>query len=347
MKKIILLSAITAVTLNADPLITYIGAKAKSMGGAFTAVANNNSAMYFNPAGLVNFDGLENTMVTFEAGTGAKFDGEGATLEDRHTSAGSYFFGLSLIGTDGGFGFAAYSLYDLNLRDGSDTYYTEEIKVISLSAAFKLIDQLYPYGGKLSIGVTGATASSFNETDEMLNVDGNFYAVGLKVRALNHHAFKLDLGINYRFSATLESDPESKSTYFIAVGIPQETAFGAALSYGTEFGLFTLAADYKDTAYDDATKESDFAIRIPDVTTMNLGLEYATAQFQLRAGTYKSTYADDTIDGEITGLTAGAGYIIESFSFEAAYDSRTYSYNNPSQKATTNFYTVSVNMAFL
>jgi hypothetical protein len=93
MKKIILLSAITALTLNADPLITYIGTKAKSMGGAFTAVANNNSAMYFNPAGLVNFDGLENTMVTFEAGTGVKYDEESDIHDDKQTS----FFAISSI----------------------------------------------------------------------------------------------------------------------------------------------------------------------------------------------------------------------------------------------------------
>jgi len=348
MKKIILLSTITALTLSADPLATYIGAKAKAMGGAFTAVANNNSAMYFNPAGLVNYDGLENTMLTFEAGTGSKRDQKGATFEDKHTSSGSYFFGISSIGVESGFGFAMYSLYDLRLQDGASNYFTEEVEVMSLSGAFKLLDQLYPYGGKLSIGITGANASSFSgEADDTLDVSGYFYAVGLKYRALNHHAIKIDIGANYRSSATLESDSDLYVNSFIAVGVPQETAFGVACSYGTEFGLFTLAGDYKNTAYEEVTTTSTFpSIHISDVATTNIGLEFATSLYQLRAGTYKSTYTDDSIiDGEVTGLTTGAGVIIGgSFSLEVAYDSRTYS--KEAEEATTSFYTVSGNMAF-
>jgi len=348
MKKIIILSAITALTLSADPLATYIGAKAKAMGGAFTAVANNNSAMYFNPAGLVNFDGLENTMLTFEAGTGAKRDQEGATFEDEHTSSGSYFFGISSIGTDAGFGFAMYSLYDLNLQYAANSYVKEEVEVMSISGAFKLIDQLYPYGGKLSLGVTGAYASSFSgEADDTLDVGGYFYAIGLKYRALNHHALKIDIGANYRSAATLESDSELYVNTFIGVGVPQETAFGVAFSYGTEFGLFTLAGDYKDTAYEEATTTETFpTIHISDVTTTNIGLEFATSLYQLRAGTYKSAYSDDTIiDGDVTGITAGAGVVIAgSFSLEVAYDNRTYT--RGTEEATTPFYTVSGNMAF-
>lgn len=337
MKKIIILSAFTALTLSADPLVTYIGAKAKAMGGAFTAVANNNSAMYFNPAGLVNFDGLQNTMVTFEAGTGAKYDAT-AIPKERHTSSGSYFFGLSIIGKESGFGFAIYSLYDLNLNSSSG-YQQENVSVMSLSVAFNLVDKFYPYGGKLSLGVTGANVFSSSTDTNVLNVNGYFYAVGLKYRAIAHRAFKLDLGVNYRSSATLESLYNN----FVPVGVPQELAYGAALSYGTEFGLFTLSADYKNTAYEDATSESDFTIRIPDVTTTNLGFEYANSKYQLRAGTYKSTY-DDGSNGDISGITAGAGIILSSYSFEVSFDNRTYT--EGTQTTTVPFYTASVNMAY-
>jgi len=261
MKKIVLLSLAATLTLSADPLVTYLGTKAKGMGGAFTAIANNNSAMYFNPAGLVNFENLSNANITLEGGTGAKYDQEGASIDDRHTTSGSYFFGISSMTPESGFGFAMYSLYDLNLEGGNSNYYKEEVSVMSLSGAIRLINQMYPYGGGLAIGVTGAYASSYSDTDpEILDVGGFFYTVGLKARVLDHRAFKIDLGFNYRSEAELTSDSEYTNE-FKGIGVPQETAFGIAGSYGTEFGLFTLALDYKDTGYEEATKDSDFKLR--------------------------------------------------------------------------------------
>jgi hypothetical protein len=301
--------------------------------------------MYFNPAGLVNFDGLENTMVTFEAGTGVKYDEESDIHEDKQTS----FFGISSIGKDSGFGFAIYSLYDLNLKDSNNNYFKEEVKVMSMSLSSSLINQLYPYGGKLAIGVTGAYASSISSDNDTLDVGGYFYAVGLKYRALNHHAWKIDIGANYRSSATLESNPKSYSSTFSAIGVPQETAYGVAISYGTEIGLFTLAGDYKDTAYDDATKESDFNLKIPNVTTTNLGFEFATSLYQQRVGTYKSSYTNGSGDAEITGITAGLGIIVDgSLSLEGASDLRISTYNTSAGTRDTPdlYYTVSANMAF-
>lgn len=344
MKKILLLSAIVAsVTLSADPLITYIGAKAKSMGGAFTAIANNNSAMYFNPAGLVNFEGLEHTMITLEVGTGARRDQSAQTIDDKFDSSKSYFFGYSTIGKNTGTGLAMYSLYNLNLENGSNSgeYLSEEVTVTSLSYAYKLGDKLYPYGGKLSIGVTGAYASSFSDSDpEILSVNGWFYAVGVKMRLLQHRTVKIDVGVNYRSGTDLKSE----GGIVKGIGVPQELAYGVSISYGTESGLFTLSGDLKDTGYLDATTDTFFTLSIDDVTTTNLGFEFATASYQLRAGAYKSAYKDNDTN-EITGITAGAGVVFGgSLSLEAAYDARTYVFG--SDETTQAFYTVSVNQAF-
>jgi len=347
-KKIALVSSAVAV-LSADPLITYIGTKAKAMGGAFTALANNNSAMYFNPAGLVDFEETGGTnghfMVSLEGGIGAKFDEQ---KEDVHSTTGAYFFGLSMYGKGGGAGFAYYTLYDLNLKDkNSDNYYKEEVSVMSLSGAFNLVDSLYPYGGKLTIGITGAYASSSSSSDEnTLDVSGAFYAVGLKYRLINHRAFKIDLGCNYRSSATLDSDSESYEN-IVGVGIPEEMAAGVAISYGTTIGLITISADYRETGYEEITRESDFDIDIPDVSTTNLGIELAMPRFQLRMGAYESDYQykDEMVDSSISGISAGFGYVTSSsLSVEVAVDRRTYT---KWEKETTNtFASASVNFAF-
>ena len=331
-----------ALSLSADPLMTYIGAKAKGMGGAFTAVANNNSAMYFNPAGLVNFEGLDNTMVTLEGGTGAQISE--LPGEEKYDTTGTYFFGISGIAGDSGFGFAYYSLYDLELKNDGSSYASstlrEEIEVLSLSFAYKVIDQIYPGGGILSIGATAAYAGSFaGESDfDVIEVSGSFFAVGLKMRLLNDMEYKIDIGANYRTYGELSNVAETAN----GIGIPQETAFGIAGSYGNEIGLFTLSADYKQTGYEEATADTAFQIRIGDTTTTNVGFEYANPLYQLRTGYYETTYTSGN-SNSVTGFTGGVGIVIDTISLEASYDQRTYT--EATEETSLGFVTVSLNLA--
>lgn len=347
MKKIIILSAITALTLSADPLATYVGAKAKGMGGAFTAISNNNSAMYFNPAGLTNFEGLYNMSGTIEFGNGAKINQNSSNIDDRYDSDTSGFFGVSVSSPEGGFGFAMYSLYDLELQVLNDPtkYIKEEVEVMSLSGAYSLTKQMYPYGGALSVGITGAYASSFAGTEnvdpDVINVNGYFGMIGLKARLLNHRAFKVDLGLNYRSAADLISDEESYKQY-VGIGIPQEIAYGLAGSYGSEVGLFTLSTDYKQTAYADATKDTSFDLVLGDLKTLSVGADFSTPLFQVRAGAYKSDF-DDTEDNSISGYTAGVGMVYKLAQIEVSYDNRTY--KEALQETSEQFITVSLNIA--
>lgn len=344
MKKVLVFLIMATLSLSADPLMTYVGSKAKSMGGAFTAISNNNSAMYFNPAGLVNFEGnASNLMVTAEGGSGVEYNEKKSDLKDRLTTGTSYFLGVSYMGQNGGGGLAYYTLFDLTLKSSTNNkYYDENISVMSISIAKNLVDSLYPYGGKLSIGITGAYASTWKDDDSIndseLDVSGGFFSIGAKYRVLNHRAIKLDIGINYRSHAKL------KGSDVVAVGIPQELAYGVAVAYGTEFGLFTLSADLKSTAYQEATSESDFDISIPDVTTKNIGFEYANSKMQFRAGMYNSKYKYNTDDAEIIGITGGIGYITDGgISLECAADHRTYIFTSESVSPT--YLTVSINYA--
>jgi len=355
MKKIVVISLASMLTLSADPLVTYVGTKAKGMGGAFTAISNNNSAMYFNPAGLVNFEKRSSANFTIEGGQGAKYDEEATTSDKQFTSSSSYFVGISATTPKIGYGVALYTLYDLNLQDkkNQNAYYKEGISVLSLSGAYRLVDTIYPYGGAVSMGVTGAYAMSGSSDDsnsnDTLSVSGSFFMVGLKARLLNHRAFKIDVGANYRSYCKLESDDTSTVKY-TGVGIPQEIAYGIAASYGTTFGLFTLAADHRDTGYEEATKNTDFTILIPDVSTTNIGFDFSTPSFQIRVGEYKSVYTNKSFNvrfpaSDISGYTAGLGISFgENWNIEASYDSRTYKFSN--EETTTPFISASLNYSF-
>jgi len=350
MKKILLLSIAATLTLTADPFSTYIGTKAKGMGGAFTAVSNNNSAMYFNPAGLVNFEGLSSVQFTLEGGSGAKFNQYSSTIEDKFDTSTSYFIGASVISPDYGFGVAIYSLYDLEMpaNDSYNTHVLEEITITSISGAYKLSDTLYPSGGALSIGATAAYATNYSEEiyDDgtvQAGFSGGFLAVGLKMRALNQHALKIDLGINYRSGTTL-SGSSDMGFGGQGVGIPEEIAYGVAVIYGTQLGVFTLALDYKETGYAEATNIPDFNIAVPDFNTMAAGLDYSTTSFQARVGLYNSKYDESGVAGDsISGYTMGLGYVFnETFNVEASYDNRTYTF--PDTETSTAFTSFALNI---
>ena len=49
---IFFLITLTGSQTFADPFMNYPGARAKAMGGAFTGIADDASAVWYNPAGL-------------------------------------------------------------------------------------------------------------------------------------------------------------------------------------------------------------------------------------------------------------------------------------------------------
>lgn len=363
MKKIITTSLVLASALMADPFVAYPGTKAKGMGGAFTAVANNNSAMYFNPAGMTNFESDENYgMFTLEIGKAAGFDGEAEEFSDST----SYFVSLGTSGNGFNGGIALYNLYSVRgvaTDDNMDaiggtianSYRDQDISVLSGSLSYELAKEIYPMGGKLSIGATlgvgfsggglfnwstteddGTTSSSAD--DDTLDARGTLMAVGIKARLFNSMTFKVDVGANYRAQTKMHSIDDETYTYeqVDAMDIPQEIAFGAAAMYFTEYGVFTLALDQKTTGYEEATKSENSKLfflvsdnhvyTMPDYKTTAVGLDYSGPLLNLRGGIYKSTPDSDFI--EVTGTTAGVGFEWDNgLMLELSVDKKSYTYS--------------------
>lgn len=366
MKKIITLSLLTASILIADPFVAYPGTKAKGMGGAFTAVANNNSAMYFNPAGMTNFESYQShKMLTLEAGTGAGYDGP----KNEFTDSFTYFAAYGVSGNGWSGGLAVYSLYtlegiatDSNYQpiggDFDNSVRKQDISVISASLAYQLVDQIHPWGGKLSIGATlgmgfsgggllnytsesndGTTSSSV--TDKTLDQRGLLYGVGIKARIFESMTFKVDVGANYRAQTEMDSFESDTHSFEQVNGfdIPQEIAFGIAAMYFNEYGVFTLAVDQKTTGYEEASRientqffplyrvsneRLDGVGLIPDYQTTAIGFDYSGPMLSLRAGVYESTGVDTDYAPQVSGKTIGAGFEYGSAMLEVSIDSKSY-----------------------
>jgi hypothetical protein len=371
MKKLVLVSLVAASALLADPFVSYPGTKAKGMGGAFTAVANNNSAMYFNPAGMINFESeAEYTMITLEGGLGGKFDASKSNTDDVFTSNGNYFLAAGGYGSGWHGGMAIYSLYTIKTSAVDENgdyagYKNQDISALSASFAYELSKQMYPGGGKLSIGTTlgvafsgsglmemKTTKSDGSETssyeDDTLDQRGYFAMVGLKARVLQTMTFRVDIGANYRTRAAMESVHDGstigETTPVNGMDMPSEFSMGVAAMYLSEYGVLTLSLDKKTTGYEEATSEgnSDMLRGMPDYSTLAMGIDLSGPEYQVRAGTYTSTPSEDDI--EISGVTFGVGMMIgTAWNIEASVDTRKYTYGSFSTDET--FGSLSLNYA--
>jgi hypothetical protein len=341
----------------ADPLVSYPGTKAKGMGGAFTAIANNNSAMYFNPAGMVNFDSDQvNVMFTAEVGTGAAFDLDPTT--DLTSSTVNYFVAAGFIAPEFGFGMAVYSLYSVRAEAVSEDgqyvgYKDQDISVLSASGAYTLTNGLYPGGGRISVGATLGLAFSggglieiettssdgsvsSNYEDDTLDQLGYFGAVGIKARLFDSMLFKVDLGANYRSSAELENEDSSTVATIPVNGMdmPAELAYGIAAIYQTEYGVITLAADNKTTYYEEATSEENSGLyfRLNDYNTQSVGLDISGPVYQVRAGAYRSAEQDGANGSyglDVSGYTVGGGMTFnKTVNLELSVDNKTYEWGD-------------------
>ena len=120
-------------TTTAQFLKIEVGAKAIATGGAFVALANDASALYWNPAGI---SGLQNNLVTFThtywfANTSHDFAGLILKLGRNHSIGISY---------------TSLSYGDMRVRteiypEGTGEYFSANDYALGLSYGFNLTDQ--------------------------------------------------------------------------------------------------------------------------------------------------------------------------------------------------------------
>ena len=268
-----------------------IGARAVGMGGAYTTVANDVSAIYWNPAGLAN---SQETQVMFNhsnwiadikydfagialplqqwgtLGIGAFFltmdDIEVTTVDQpmgtgEMFSAGSYTFSLSY----------ANKLTDRFSIGGNFKYIHENIRHSNASGiAFDIGTQYETQFNGLVIGM------SITNYGTKMQMTGRDMQIQADVNEQLH-------GNNENINANLETD-----------------RFDLPLLLRVGIGMNVLAASESN----DLLLAIDAMHPNDDTQSLNLGAEYAFRKmFFLRAG-YKSLFARDSQ----FGLSAGAGF---------------------------------------
>lgn len=320
---IIVLAIVVNVAFAGGFQINEHGARAMAMAGAFTGLADDPSALFYNGAGLTQLSGTHIVAGVTLIAPSASFRGPSPaiteySLQDQlfhpinfyitHQFDEKWYVGLGInnpygLGTrwdDDWVG--KYLALDTEIR----TFYftpTVAYKVndnLSLSAGFvfaygdvKIIrfSNLYPFDGDVKVSLTGdGTAIGF--TAGVLFKPSDLMQFGLSFRSNN----------TFSFSGTAESEgPAALSANYpkgdiaAEVTTPMNVTFGAAvfpskcLTVTADFQYVgwssydQLAVDFKDPKYSDLAAVRDYE----NTYIARLGAEYKlTDNFALRGGIF-------------------------------------------------------------
>jgi hypothetical protein len=266
-----------------------VGARAMGMGGAYAAVANDASALYWNPAGLAwvrNIE-IEATHNSWLIGSSHDFVGLVVPVPAINSTIGVSFLTL---------GFGDQPVRTVDRPGGTGETYDARDMAIGISYAYLLTD-------RFAFGLTAkyVTQRIWFESGSAMAVDlGIFYATpleGLRLGiSMSNFGTSLQLSGNNLSSTT---SPDRTVQTFDRAPVRYETSAGslpvlfrAGVAYEIGFGELGSALITADVNHPSNATES-----------INTGIELGFQDMFYVRGGYSSLFERD----RVAGLTLGAG----------------------------------------
>ncbi len=353
MKKlcIVLLFVFLIVSLNARWNITGAGARAAGMGGAFIGVADDATAVVWNPAGLTQLHHPEASVVTRFINDTYEWDFYGEKTEESQDHFVLNFISGATPLTFGDTKLVLAAAYQKQIDlysyskfvnyEGND-YEFEGTGGVD-SATLGVGAPILPFislgfatniwlGSYESIEIEESYTYYFEDNYEESYSGLNFVFGGMIDLNNLENPVPLRLGVNFRTPFDLKIEYEGieiETGYYDyeyegddTFEMPSMLGFGASYKIGE---LLTVAMDYETQMYSQANY-IDF-----DLNQFRVGGEYLVvndfAVIPLRAGwqTYPTFYADYNGDQVVgMGWSAGTGLIFERFTLEFTYSHQGY-----------------------
>jgi long-subunit fatty acid transport protein len=324
------------------------GARARGMGGAFIGVADDATAISWNPAGLATLEKPEAsvvgiyTMDKYTAKVTSSFLGESfeVKFDQSHPifNFASAAYPLVVAERNLVVAVAYQRLIDFYYKGGDDSTYEYEEKggvdAISPGIGVQVTPEISA-GASVNIW-TGHLDQKFedkltpaNSYDEK-NVD-KFSGLNFNIGVMGHFE-KAKIGAVLKTPLTLKDKYSSGGTdYTDKIKFPMIFGFGASFMPNENL---TLAADYeirpfsKLKVYDDITgTEIEFDTLYENTNQLRVGLEYLVIQdfgvLPLRLGFRTNPWYTRGLDNEkVTGLvfTGGIGVIVGNVWIDGAYE---------------------------
>ncbi len=286
----------TNVGTTAAPFLEVgVGSRAIGMGGAFVAISNDVSALYWNPAGLCRMDQGEAVFERIEWFADISFNYLGATLPfQRYGTAGIFLNAMTV---------PHMKVRTVDYPDGTGEEYDATSYAVGLSYSFGITD-------RFSLGFTGKYVSEriWHENTSTVAVDiGTLYHTGfgsLRIgAAITNFGPSLqmngsDLIIYYDADESIEGNNDRIMGELMTDEWP--------LPLNMQFGL---AYDLIDRSLARLTVAVDAFHPINNSESINAGCElFLLNMLYLRAG-YKAIGQKDTEEG----LTLGTGLRYQMF----------------------------------
>lgn len=315
-------------TTSAEFLLLGAGARGAALGGAYTAIANDVSALYYNPAGaaLMTRPGLMVSTYDYIADTRYSWGGIAFPFD-----GGSKAFGVQ-VGT---FGFKDQPVYTAEEPDGTGATY-------DVSETFVGLTYSQNFSDRFSAGVTPKFIS-----DNLGDASGTAFAVDFGTNfhaALNGHPVKFsfvlsNLGTNVSYSGNalnggINRDPPAgedpvpsvpQPSRFRTKSFPLPTTFRVGLAYDMLTGSssrLTVLSDFNQPN----NSKAGFSGGL-EWSSRNLGGSPFSASIRgsysyYAANNIKPTSQSTALSDEenLQGLAAGGGLAYGTGNFNISVD---------------------------
>ncbi|OGI11026.1 MAG: hypothetical protein A2Y40_00070 [Candidatus Margulisbacteria bacterium GWF2_35_9] len=299
---IVALISLTFGLFEIDPSMSKTSARAVGLSNAFSALADDYTALYLNPAGLIQlssmqFGMMQNTMLDsiFSLNSGFVYPMENMTLAIGGNYSG--VSGIPVTGIDPSTG---------RIISTGSSDYSNLVLTMGLASKFKTP---ITKGENLSLGITGKLM--------MENVGGGLSA--------NGSGFNADFGALYQVDPVLSLSLVYRN--FLPSTIQWNTNSKSNMEYGMNVGLkYSLIGEKEENLLYIKGQSMDLLVDVDVVNQYNkvlpkYALEYKPYTFlALRAGMAFSEVAKDAISTEtIQKYSLGFGIYYQGLHFDYAY----------------------------
>jgi len=296
------------------------GARGMAMAGAFTALALDGSALFYNPAGLSQLDGTQIMLGTTLISPSATFRGVTPDIDETSMESALFtpinFYVTHKLNNDWAFGFGVNNQYGLG-STWDENWIGQNLAIKTEVATFYFTGGAsYTFSDQLSIGVTASYVyghvailkntpiDPFAGTATVdMSGDGGSFAFGIGL--LYKPSDMVSIGLDFRSATTLEFEGTAEATAPDALAglipsgnieapltVPMNATIGVALHPSS---ALTISADFQYvgwSSYDKLevtfTETGYVSTSIRDYTDawiIRLGGEYHMSDvFDLRGG---------------------------------------------------------------
>ena len=329
-------------------------AKATGMGNSFVAVADNASAVWYNPAAITDLEGTNVSLGTVMIMPSMEHKNTNGTTDkiEETTHIPPHFYATRKLNDSMSLGFGVNAPFGLSTEWDKATAATRttatksEVKAINanLNGAIKLSDKL-SFAAGLSYVSVDATLNSWHPAGREILLNGDGTTMGYNAAIMYKYNEKLKAGLSYRSKAKakLEGDLENLTSLGSTMEVKTELTLPDMLQIGvshqcTDKWLFSVEADYTNwTTYRNIIikKKSDGSLATGTISQKNwesvwafrLGSEYKYSDsLKFRAGTFydnnpvKEQFFETRVpDSDRVAFSVGAGWNKGNLTVDASY----------------------------